>query len=677
MLIHQLDPNGARTSTINPDLRDLLSKFAYYMHDTRKAGVSNFDPLCRDIFDNWLSIYFGSAPVHISIGADDACQLLPAYASQTDLLNGMRATLRSAGTASLYGYVGLLQFTAWYFLIGSRDGDHFNDHVKEYMSAQCLAWTWKSLLGRVTVDGNYVYSNWPAQVTNTARFLNSFPVRNLPLETMAGSGFLGDIAMLFNVRGAVVAGTKHSANFSFLKFFRGLLEHMLQEEYLCVLETLGTDISKRVLDSNFFAVGTGTTTTGFFGTSGIGQPRSGLVFFNYDLERLSDGPPYCRGKLTRDVPIWQAKADEEPPSFFIAQIGANWAGSTVDVVIDGEPSLNSITIAEAPSAPPRPLLLGSTNDARFTYDQASRLLTVDRTSRKVELRFTSVRDPAVAPPLPPNYDEIAFLTFSFSPPTPPLPTIPANDPRLRVDYLFLDNEFAIPTSASLGFWTAAPQQAALNQIILKMRDDPAFTIAASIMGKGIGQRVDVFATDDFNSDLESAPDQADNEIPNNVALANVGLRYAYGDAIWTTPTDGGPGVLNLCTEGFASPLRCTWATWAPFLIPRINLGGVTKASLLLGEIGQYLLQPLAPDPSYNVALSSFRAFGMLEAMINRLKNCADHLDPSQLNDAQRDAIKAKLAAFLATQASCALAHLGLDRLAGVTITYSMFQKYAY
>ncbi|HXI23452.1 MAG TPA: hypothetical protein VNG71_06220, partial [Pyrinomonadaceae bacterium] len=71
------------------------------------------------------------------------------------------------------------------------------------------------------------------------------------------------------------------------------------------------------------------------------------------------------------------------------------------------------------------------------------------------------------------------------------------------------------------------------------------------------------------------------------------------------------------------------------------------------------------------------AFGILEAIVRRLQDCADDLTPTQLSATQRDAIKNKLDSFLDTQASCWLMQVGLDREAGVKIDYNMFRKYAY
>jgi hypothetical protein len=672
-LIYQTDSStGERSTTINPDLPELLGRFAYYLDNPTNSPSFARGTLYDNIYKKWLFDYVvkdtsnpNKAAV-FTIGGKDTYQLLPDRQSTADLFAKIRASFISLGDDSFHIYIGLYLFAAWFFLVDSVDTTIFpnftdrvfSDRVRRYVATQCLDWKWTSWPPtEIKINPDWIRDSSTSQYTTN--FLRQFKVYNFSLTTMKFTSNLRNTGAIFKVPPHLVTdfnkNAERNVDFEFITFFRKLLSNVLKEEFLHLSKEIGLGVAGLLGDFGLYAVGDGGTTLGFFGA-----PDFGLSFFDYDGDK-SVKTAFYYTKRVREVTVWPGGGG--PSSIFLVQWGANGTGSNVSVTVGTRTTPNAIGIKSATDA----YLQSVAGAPDFTYDRSTGLLTFkNRTSEKIVFTYNSV-----------GVDEIVFFTFGFGK-LSTITTIPDPDPRLRIDYLFLDNEFAIPMSAVLAFWTAAPQETSLEALVLKMRGEPNFEIVSSISGGGIGVRVDMNGPDEFSSDLVPADDQTDNQVSNAVAFGNQGLRYAYGEALWTTRGGGAPGLLNLCTEGYASPLRCTWSTWAPFqLNTQPEFGGRRKADDLQTDIGDCLRPSLGLGPSYNTALSAFRAFGILEAMVRRLQDCADDLTPSQLTIAERDAIKDKLDVFLNTQARCVLLQVGLDRVAGVTIDYAMFRKYAY
>jgi hypothetical protein len=682
MMTYLLDPVTRKPTTVlNPALPDMLAKFAYAMD---KAP----DTFSNDVFKNWLSAYLvmsgsPSAPVLLG-GTPPGYQLRADMQTTSNVLAQIGATLRGGGTGSQYAYVGLHLLTAWYFLVYSADivdanKQYFNHTVKDFIAEKSLDWTWKGVLGaKVHVDPDYVH------VSNvyTSDFLERLLVIRNSIESAANWAKLGDISKVFIASGVFAPVAKRRAAFAFMKFHRALFIDMLKAEYRSLLATLGDDIDKSVTVFNFYAVGNGSGSSGFFGTPATAG--LGLTFFDYKARMNLLGPPFYKAVSKREDLIWEKGKSSAPvPSIFMVQWGAEWTGSTAQVIVDDVSDPNLLIVkGKLGGQNQASLEMKTSGAAGFTYTPTSGMLTFKPDTKTIKMEFTSH-----------SKDEVSFFVFAFYPPSgATIIPLPPADPRLRIDTLYLDNEFTVPLAKALTFWTpawpgvtpqeGAAQQAALNSLVLKMRDDPSCMIQASISGMGIGERVDMFGANEFYPDLVSAQNQMDNQIPNIQALGKQTLRYSYGDVIWTSGTAGAPGLLDFCTQGFASPLRCTWSSWAPFQIYVPALGS-TKAVALLTDIGQHLRDSLNLGPSYNTALSAFRAFGMLEAMITRLKDCADDLTPSQgtptasqLSAQQRDDIKNKLDDFLQNHAKCLLLQVGLGSETPVIIDYPLFHKYA-
>ena len=657
-------------TTLNPDLPGMFGRFAYYLKTLSTVT------LYQKVFDNWaIRCLATSAGAPIQVGTTPAYQLNSATAA--DLLLEFKPTVEGAGAAGLYGHIGLFLFTAWYFLIYSEVGNRFCAPVVDFITDKWMAWPgMMTKWGRVTINPKYLVN---AGVP-TLPYKMALHVRDLSLTDMAYYDVLGS-EHLFVVPTSLSAKKKAEAiaqaDYEFVQYYRHQFTNFLRAEFKELLEKIGKGYSKDLGVFELVAVGNGSETTGFFN-----QTNLGLTFFDYDYLKLAKGFnfPYIRASNTRHKDIW-CPNESNAPVIFIAQWGLQVGGkSNIAVTYGGKPDANLIMGKFDDS------IMKDQDNKLFRYDNASgNLIFKDCPSEEVGLNFTS---PGLH-----EQDEVAFFLCSYVPLPAPPPPPPPSPARLRIDYLFADNEFAIPTSVALAFWTPAwpdvtpseaiLEQAALNTLILKMRDAPGFMIESQISGMGVGERVDMFGSDEFQSDLVPAEDQADNQIPNTEAVKNQYLRYAYGDVTWKTGQGAEPSILNLCAEGFTSPLRCTWESWPAFLAYIAGSTLVTKAAALQIDIGQYVRKssnlpaPYKTKPSFNTALSAFRAFGMMEAMVKRLKDCADDLTPSQLTNTQRDDIKATLDGFLHLQASTILLQVGGDRMTNVTIDYALFLKYAY
>ncbi|HXI23841.1 MAG TPA: hypothetical protein VNG71_08190, partial [Pyrinomonadaceae bacterium] len=588
-LTYKTNPStDERSDTVNPDLPKILARFAYYL-DKEAHGT-----IYKRVYNQWLFDYLvkdatnPTVAATVEIDGNNTYEMLSDRQNTTDLFVKIRDSFSSMGVNEYLVYIGLYLFAAWFFLVDSVDSGLFpgilsdrvfSNRVRRYLATQCLDWTWTGKSKAVKVNRNFVLEAGTANYT--LQFVRQAKVDAYELDVMTGATNLGDIKTIFGVPAELVKEFRAADN-DFITFFRGLLVKILREEFLSLLREIDPQLPGKLQDFGFYAVGNGTSTVGLFGA-----PPLGISFFDYEIDNPISTHRY-RPLQKREVTLWRG-GGTAPPTIFLAQFGSNADTplQAVWVTIGKNKSLEGIKAVKADQ------FLKSLTTTDYFYNSSTGLLTFKKATDKIVLTYDT------------GGDEVAFFTFSFFASTSSTVPPPSPDPRLRIDHLFLDNEFAIPVSSVLAFWISQSEQAALDSLVLKMRDDPTFQIISSISGKGIGVRVDLNGPDEFASDLVSAPDQSDNQTPNSVATGNQGLRYAYGEAIWTT-VSGEPSVLSICTEGYASPLRCTWDNWPAFqLNTQPEFGGGRKIDELQNDIGQFLQPSFGRGASYNTALSAF------------------------------------------------------------------------
>jgi hypothetical protein len=148
------------------------------------------------------------------------------------------------------------------------------------------------------------------------------------------------------------------------------------------------------------------------------------------------------------------------------------------------------------------------------------------------------------------------------------------------------------------------QDQGLASLVLALAADSGFEVYASIEGLGIGRKLNEPRADTGGLQLERASDQSDKPPPGKPAY--VALRYAHGWLKWYPDASGVGGWLIFYVTAFVSPLRCTWE------------GSLQPAAELDTKIKPYVPWDNQNRPSYNCALSSFRAFALFEAMIEKI-----------------------------------------------------------
>lgn len=630
----------------NPSLPTLFQKFAYYI-DTQVAPASMLPSLkpkvrlYRDIYDHWISKYVvmnTSQPgalayelVYDSSVLNTTSALLAAFkGSQTVLESDLQ-----------FMYVGLYLFVLWFFLVESVESARLNNRVKRYVATEGINWRY----GNVSLDNSFFVSAAGTPFpTYQASFARGFAVKDRLKDMLDTNGLVPSIGS--NVAAYLRNGSateRQQATLEFIKFFRLTLRNVVDEEYLDLLSLVDPAMPAKGDKLTLFAVGDGGSTLGLFD-----EQKLGTLLFHYELtwgpSSLSSKPIVPQQKRPT-IPIWQGDWAIPPPSIFIAQFGAE-DSRALEVTVEGGNwrTTNSLDLQSFLSSVfDSYLCSGGTRD--WTYDSASAMLSFPRAGVcKVEVGCAK-----------PFGQDIVFVLFpnTLAHPLPPVTLETLREEHLAFHQPFGDNMFVVPSIAFAGLWQSVADKATTKAILLRLRDNPNFILKARLSGGRVGLPTKSPAAG-FGAAVESDLDQRDS---NSAAPGDGAKRYGYGELAWWPKRDLQQNILEFVAQGFTSPLRCTWKTWAFFQQPITGSSPPkTKAAALEQDVGQYLRHsspasttsnPNPPSsPSYNTVLSAFRAMGMLEAMIRRLQARADELVPADLTSQQRDDLKIELEGFL-------------------------------
>jgi hypothetical protein len=681
-LVFKLDNQNRRTNVVDPNLIDAYNDFAIYLR-------TRTDRLSKKICEQWLNKVLPHPSNQINLNSVSLDTLYRDFLSRDSENNKLEYVKRGGELA----ICGTYFFVVWHFTVASAEnrGSNLppilNSNFRSYM--RNFATNWSHKVGDIIfrIDTNYFFD-----VSKRGNIEDQLSVAQWVIgwqdntSNNQNDGFISGIktekTMIFRVEPKqsekIPFRKRQQATLSFVSDFCSSIQDVVSAELNALLGEIDVNLRSLISICRTIAVGDGSSTDGFFRFGGSGDTIDlGVLFFSYSLEL----PPNSNTISPKQRVALDLKVDEfgVPYDVFIAHWGANLddggqlVGRPCVTVKDKSVKLGSLTIG-GPSDRNTGFFNQQTSLTNLVYSSENGLLSFDPRNKWSNLQIELANGPEEVPT---NGDEIAFIVIQLKLPT--LPTLPANT-KLAADYLFDDNKFIVPT-----LWNTSAEIVRLTELVLAMRKDVNFGIVSSILGQGIGRRVDLGTDLDHNSDLVSANNQLDNAVANEIAVENNALRYAHGKIIWFPKNDGSLSQLLISTEGFVSPLRCTWSIWSEFS-QHVSGTTTTKSDSMLQDIGQHLWgRPKGTPnhtqgpPSYNVALSAFRAFGIFCAIIKKIQ---DHviemgLDAnSGLSSSEAQTIVAKLESYLTTKAKSQLRQVGLDRdVVDVSIDYNLFQKY--
>lgn len=647
----------------NPLMYSLFEDFKTYMANTARGQ------LYQDVKANWLDT------------------IIPVAPDTPSLLLAIKTSIIGGGLRSRDGLVGLYLFVAWYFLVSQPglDATRFSPRIKAHIREKCKSWEYKAGSNTVKVNDSFMWDpailaveKYTSHFNNWLSLTATLKGHQLPhnLEIGDDNFYVGTSPLSSSVLG--------TAKFNFVKCFRDFFQDILREEFQDLLLNIGPELGAAAVRIHTYAVGAGGDSVGFFG-----QTNLGLSFFGYKgVDMVGNFFPAFDAQTSQLIDVWSRGEQSTGVVTSFAALGIDPNGhADATVFFDSAPSL---TLKASGSIDPYFQVEAGGTPTGYTYDPVGGLVAGDDAGIGCIQLELSV--PAAA-----NPEEAAILIVSYVP-FPASLNQQFQKQHLRIDFLFNDNDFILPKDKWEVFWTdTATHRDALKSIIFGLRDSPNPRIEGFIEGKGVGERVDIL-WDELQSDVVSAANQFDDPNADREAINNQGLRYAYGEVSWSDTSGVGGPVLCLQTEGYCSPVRCTWSSW-PFFQKNTTdeFLNKKKAAELMTDIGFCLNSApdtldAGTDPSYNIALSAFRAMGMMVAMVERLKKCTLDLAPelhqppglwtdplTQLSKDQAQIIIGKLNDFLENHAKCDLVQVGqvaTKRLAGVVIDYEMYQKYA-
>lgn len=647
---------------LNPSLPALFREFAYFMDASVAKQTIPTVKLYRDIYDFWIARYVKvntangvpPSPADYQLWYQGA-----ALTSTTDLLAAFQTTQAVPSRTLPYMYIGLYMFTVWFLLTKSGVVGQLSHLVKRYVAKKGLEWE----AGGVTVHKTFfIQTSSQGVETYQPTFSRAFspqdtlqemvrivatPDSDIPDDPPKSIG--SNIKNYLRGINTEDEGAVRAATLAFVKFFRGSLADVLDKEYFDLLSIIDAGMVEKARPPIQFAVGDGSTTMGTFNIEYLKQ-SFGTLLWRYDLT-IANAPNFIVARRdSPSIPVWSAGEDTSsvlPPWILLAQWGA-----------DGQRTLTvTPTSSSSGAAAQRHELtigsdLGSYLDEYAGGGVSYRKNTGTLSFKDKGTTHVSVKSEGT------SEEDVVFLLFPHY-----LGEFQSAE-RLAFHQTFEDNEFVVPVPDFNQLWQSGDDPAKTRAIVLRLRDIPGFHLRARMSGGGVGRRVKL-----PQAGVGSCVVTATVQIDDNATkpAENVLKRYGYGEMTWWSKLDVEENVLEFAACGYTSPVTCTWATWSQFQA-LVTDSTDKKAARLAQELGPHL-KKVSGAPSYNTALSAFRAMGMLEAMVCRLQARADALvGTSELASADRDVVNARLQAFL-EEVSIPIKQYGRKRESGVDLRY--------
>lgn len=669
VLAHQFDSTTAKYGPdLNHNLHLLFSEFAFYMK------VSATGELYDDVFEKWILNFLKKSSSNQPI-ANGAAYELDNIAGPAQLISRFDTHRVSAGRDVVFMYIGLYLFVIWYLAVRTATGTPavLMPDIMHYVTEQLRTLR----LGSVKIAKQFFtdgHDNY------TPEYLRAFEVkRSLGLLGITQS--LGNVWN--NVDGLPVLAAANSPDnnkkrnqltYAAVQLFKETIALIATEELKRLLWFIDDKAFAAFGELTLLTIGNGSGTNGFFGKTDLG-----IIFFDYEMRpdpsyagSPTSFPQYLGIQAKRDVNIWCSnELSRDPPSVFTAYCGFN--GGVASLAFDADTlagdriGTKKLTIAGNAFVGKNYFPEVSGESTAFQHDGRGNVITKSRQTGEINMKADS------------GGDEVMFLLFEhrlfgFSPDPPEVP-------NLFISQKFLNNRFGIPTTVWQTYWSTAEEEDKLDQIIHALKNNPGAPFMATCRGQGIGREIESKEVGKGGPAIQPAPDRADNRITDALANPkNEPLRYSYGEIRWHNEFGGQQNVVEFVANGFVSPLRCTWATWSFFqgISPKT---GLKKANTLHNDIGKHLRDSLGKGPSYNTALSAFRAFAVIEAMILKLKNriasltLANSPPAKKLTNQEGIDLTTRLDTFL-DSIQFPVSQIGSLEDTDVIVNYDLFHKYA-
>lgn len=601
VLIHEFNPTtGKYGPNVNPNLHLLFAEFARYL------DVKTSTELYNDVFNKWIKNFLEKNASDKPIVDGDKYRL-DNINSAALLLTRFDQDRTTSGENIVFMYLGLYFFVIWYLAVKTATGTPaiLSTDIMNYVTEQLMTLR----RGTLKIAKDFFMDS---HRNYTANYLSAFQT-NKPLVLLGSLSSLGDIWNHVNgLSSSSSPKLRNDITCAAVAFFKETIDHVATEELKRLLWYIDADALVGYEDMSALTIGNGSGTIGFFN-----QESLGIIFFKYRMSPDANNdkkpeafPRYLGIRGIADEYLWcAAERPGNAPAMFIAYIGFNGIDAA-SVLFDAN-DLQGSRIGAKTFKIQGMDFKGKNyfpddkiSSTAFVFSAPANVSPKQENTGEIHIKAVS------------GLDEITFLLFQhhlfLKRDSPQIPSV-------SVAEHFLNNEFGIAMSVWQAYWNTAEDEGKVDQIIHAIKNKPATRLIATCDGGGIGRVIEGHEVGVGGPGVAPAPDRSDNGIPDTQAKPeNDPLRYSFGEICWHDSFGGQENVVEFTAMGFVSPLRCTWGTWSFFdgIDPKT---GVRKRDTLEADIGKYLRDSLHKGPSYNAALSAFRAFSILEAMISRLK----------------------------------------------------------
>jgi len=561
-------------------------------------------------------------------------ETVPEVTDAGKLISLIQKVLTVRPGSRLYALIGMYHFVIWCLSTNVDSVGRINAGVVTYVHQELKGHRYSA------PNGKYDILWQPTAVPPgfSDAFVQKHPLREFALQFQNFVSFLkfddstNPNIPMWGLRNPDQKKAVNAGVCSFIARARALLANVVHEEVIALLEMIDVSLARDYKKTKIIAIGNGDQTYGFFGIHNFG-----ILFLQYELE----GAPSTADFLTDPevikyiaTPILLAYLGvrkvtdfevDDASSVFLAPLGMDqnfsdlFAGSKDSTRLKALiPHVDVELLGSDQRSRQRDTLYAVENGTcRFEADYTaaiynpteSSILAGDASCTHLTLSTnTNVKGDIPIPSTDPQrlLEELAFFVMPNR--------VAALSPTAEAAtyWLLPDNEFYDENEIPQLFETSPNVYADLDAVLAELVFNGEFKVSATLRGDGIGTILDPSETSVSWQNVVKASKQKDLPRSDTKAVENAQERHARGTMSYFRI--GGYRLLKFDVVGFASPVRCTWKEKYPHYPEMKDKIGDYVKDYDLDEKG---------GPWYNGALSSFRAFGLLMAMINALLDRAE------------------------------------------------------